>query len=302
MKLLIPALLLTSVWGSNHDDESSLIQAKIASKKGSEVEDEDGKVLIDLLEKTALLIRSGHSIDDQLAALPEEAREQLMDAAKALTDSVSDTTDTSQFFARQLAMLQEGQDPFDGTHKKKSHPRTKTFHETLEDGTRQKVTETRNGDHYLHRITNSKFGTETTTKDKFGRKHNHKYSHNGRGGNAKTNTSSSKGNWLHGHKHSHDHDIRSGKTETRTETVSKGDGILDVTHTHGHTHRHQAGVGTLSSTHTVTDSKLGTHDHSHLHSHNEITAKVHSDTDHGNKGPKLGDIFKHRRRDTKQRK
>lgn len=286
MKLLISALLLNSVWASTDEDGSSLLQSNVASKKGSEAEDENGKVLIDLLEKTALLIRSGHSIDDQLAALPDEAKQQLMDAARALTDSVSDTSDSSQFFARQLAMLQEGQDPFDGTNKKKSRPHTKTFHETLDDGTRQKVTETRNGDHYLHRITNSKFGTETTTRDKFGRNHNHKYSHNGRGGNAKTETSSSKGNWLHGHKHSHDHDVRTGKTHTRTETVSKGDGILDVTHLHDHTHRHQAGVGTLTNTNTVTDSKLGTHDYSHMHSHNEATAKSHSDTSHNNEGVK----------------
>jgi len=295
MKLFISALLLTSVWASTQDDESSLIQAKIASKKGGEVEDGNGQVLIDLLEKTALLIRSGHSIDDQLAALPAETKAQLMDAAKALTDSVSDTADSSQFFARQLAMLQEGQDPFDGTHKKKSRPKTKTFHETLDDGTRQKVTETRNGDHYLHRITNSKFGTETTTKDKFGRKHNHKYSHNGRGGNAKTDTSSSKGSWLHGHKHSHDYDPNTGKTKTSTETVSKGDGILDLTHKHDHTHQHKAGVGTLTHTNTVTDSELGTHDHSHVHSHNEQTGKVHSETNHQNEPPKL---FKDGRRRT----
>lgn len=287
MKLLISALLLNSVWASTDEDGSSLLQSNaIASKKGSEAEDENGKVLIDLLEKTALLIRSGNSIDDQLAALPDEAKEQLMDAARALTDSVSDTTDSSQFFARQLAMLQEGQDPFDGTTKPKTRPKTRTYHETLDDGTRQKVTETKNGDHYLHRITNSKHGTETTTKDKFGRRHNHKYSHNGRGGNAKTETSSSKGDWLHGHKHSHDHDARTGKTHTRTETVSKGDGILDLTHTHDHTHRHQAGVGTLTNTRSVTNSKLGEHDHQHTHSHNEETGKSHSDTNHNIKGPK----------------
>lgn len=281
---------------STDEDGSSLLQSNIAAKKASDAEDENGKVLIDLLEKTALLIRSGHSIDDQLAALPDEAKEQLMDAARALTDSVSDTSDNSQFFARQLAMLQEGQNPFDGTNQKKTHPKTRTFHETLDDGTRQKVTETRNGDHYLHRITNSKFGTETTTRDKFGRKHNHKYSHNGRGGNAKTDTSSSKGNWLHGHKHSHDHDVRTGKTHTRTETVSKGDGILDLTHTHDHTHRHQTGVGTLTKTRTITDSRLGRHDVTHKHSYNEQNGESDSDTSHNNKAPwqdkeKLDDLF-----------
>lgn len=228
------------------------------------------------------------TFSDSFANLSPDVKRKVIKAVLS-SEEMIDTYEALPEQDQHAVLMQLGQNPFDETTQPKVRPQTRRFN-TVEDGVKTKVTETKNGD-YLHRTSHNKFGTDTTTEGKNGYKHSHSYKHNGYGGNAKTNTASSKGSWVHEHGHSHSFDKNTGTTRTSTKTVSKGKGILDLTHEHDHMHRNVAGQGTQSSTRTKTDSSAGTHTHGHDHWHNDQTGEFDSNANSGTAGPKWGEIF-----------